>query len=145
MSSDRRIVMTNIRNNTTQKTTTVHYDWSLLNNRDIREKYALALRNKFDAQQEKTEKHTPNNEYENFVNAHLESAAEYIPTKQRTKPRILWETSVVREKRADMITVSKCNRKNPTNTNTLKLKKAQNELANMYIKYTKRIHTKSDR
>ena len=29
---------------------------------------------------------------------------------------------------------AKCNRKNPTNTNALKLKKAQNELANIYLK-----------
>ena len=58
--------------------TTVHYDWSLLNNRDIRDKYALALSNKFDALQEKTETHTLNDEYEYFVNAHLEEAAEYI-------------------------------------------------------------------
>ena len=28
----------------------------------------------------------------------------------------------------------KCNRKNPTNTNALELKKAQNELANIYLK-----------
>ena len=42
----------------------------------------------------------------------------------------------VREKRADVKTASKCNRKNPTNTNTnaLKLKKAQDELANIYLK-----------
>ena len=40
----------------------------------------LALRNKFDALQEKTEILTPNDEYENFVNAHLEAAAKYIPT-----------------------------------------------------------------
>ena len=33
-----------------------------------------------------------------------------------------------------MKAVSKCNRKNPTNTNVLKLKKAQNELANIYLK-----------
>ena len=33
-----------------------------------------------------------------------------------------------------MKTTSKCNRKNPTNTNALKLKKAQNELANIYLK-----------
>ena len=39
-----------------------------------------------------------------------------------------------REKRADMKTASKGNRKNPTNTNALKLKKAQNELANIYLK-----------
>ena len=31
-------------------------------------------------------------------------------------------------------TASKCNRKNLTNTHALKLKKAQNELANIYIK-----------
>ena len=33
-----------------------------------------------------------------------------------------------------MKTASKCNRKNPTNTNTLKLKKAQNELASRCLK-----------
>ena len=35
--------------------TIIHYDWALLDNRDIRDKYAIALRNKFDALQEKTE------------------------------------------------------------------------------------------
>ena len=43
-------------------------------------------------------------------------------------------TLAVREKCADMKTASKCNRKNPTNTNALKLKKAQNELASIYLK-----------
>ena len=62
-------------------------------------------------------------EYENFVNA----AAKYLPTKQRTKSRVPRETLVVREKRADLKTASKCYRKNPTNTNALKPKKAQNE------------------
>ena len=104
----------------TWTTITVHYDWSLLNNRDIRDKYALTLRNKFDALQ-KIETHTPNDENENFINAHLEAAAEYIPTKQRTKSRVPWETLVAREKYAVVKTASKCNRKNPTNTSALKL------------------------
>ena len=56
-----------------QKTTTVHYDWSLLNNRDIRDRYALTLRNKFDTLHLKTEIHTLNDEYENFVNAYREA------------------------------------------------------------------------
>ena len=43
------------------------------------------LRNKFDALQEKSETYTPNDEYKNFVNAHLDAAAECIPTKQRAK------------------------------------------------------------
>ena len=135
MSSDHRIVTAKIRlslrKNATRTSTTVHYDLALLNN--IRDKYALALRNKFDALQEKTETHTPNDEYENFFNAHLEAAAEYIPIKQRTKSRVPWETLAVREKRSDVKTTSKSNRKNPTNTNALKLKKEQNELANIYL------------
>ena len=47
---------------------------------------------------------------------------------------VLWETLAVRKKRADVKTVSKYNRKNLTNTNALKLKKVQNELANIYLK-----------
>ena len=78
--------------------------------------------------------HTLNNEYDNFVNAHLEAAAKYIPTKLRTKFRVPWETLAVWEKRADVKTASKGNRKNPTNTNALKLKKAQNKLASIYLK-----------
>ena len=63
---------------------------------------------------EKTETLTQNDKYENFVNAHLEAAEEFIPTKQRTKSSVKWETLAVREKRADVKTASKCNRKNPT-------------------------------
>ena len=76
-----------LRRHATRTATTKHYDWALLNNRDIRDKYVLALRNKFDALQ-KTEIRTPNDEYENFVNAHLEAAAKCIPTKFRTKSRV---------------------------------------------------------
>ena len=84
--------------------------------------------------QEKTEKSTPNDEYENFVNAHLEAAAKHIPTKIKTKYRVPWETLAVREKRALVKTASKNYRKNPTNTNALKLKTAQYQLAGIYIK-----------
>ena len=138
VSSDPRILTAKIRLSLQKKatwtTTTVHYDWALLNNKDIRDKYIIALRNKFDTLQEKTETHTPNDEYENLINAHLEAAAKYIPAKHRTKSTVPWETLAVREKRADVKTASKCNRKNPTNINALKLKKAQNELASIYLK-----------
>ena len=127
VSSDLRIVTAKIRlslrKNVTRTTTTKHYDWALLSNKDFRDKYVLVLRNKFDAQQEMTEIHTANDEYENFVDAHLEAAAKYIPTKLITKSRVPWETLAIREKRADVKTASRCNMKNPTNTNALKLKK----------------------
>ena len=77
---------------------------------------------------------------ENFVNAHLETAANCNPTKSRTKYRVPWEMLAVREKRADVKTASKCKKwKNLTKTNALKLKKAKNELASIR---TDRIHTK---
>ena len=133
VSSDHRIVRAKIRlslrKNATRTATTIHYDWALINNKDI-----SLLRNKFDALQKKTEILTPNDEYENYVNAHLEEAAKYIPTKQRTKSRVPWETLAVREKRANVKLASKSNRKNQTNTNALKLKKAQNELASIHLK-----------
>ena len=138
VSSDHRIVTAKIRlslrKNATRTATNKHYDWTLLNNRDIRDKYLVPLRNKFKALQEKTEIRTSNNEYENFVNTHLEAAAKCILTKLRTKSRVPWETIAVREKSVDVKTTSKCNRKNPTNTNALKLKKVPNELASIYLK-----------
>ena len=71
VSSDHRIVAAKLRlsqrKSTTRTATTKHYDWALLNNRDIRDKYVLELRNRFETLQEKTEKVTPNDEYENFV------------------------------------------------------------------------------
>ena len=138
VSTDHRIVTAKIRlslrRNAARTTITVNYDWSLLNNRDIRDKYTLTLRNKFDALHDISETPTPNDEYENFVSAHLEAATECIPTKQRAKPRVPWETLAVRKKRVEVETASKCNRMNPININALKLKKAQNELANIYLK-----------
>ena len=87
----------------------------------------LTLRN------QTSERPTLNDKYENVVNAHLEAAAECIPTKQRAKPRVPWETFVVRKKHADIKTASQCNMRNPTNINAQKLK-AQNLLTNVYLK-----------
>ena len=110
VSTDHRIVtakiLLNLRKNAKRKATTKHYDWTLLN-RDIRDKCVLELRNTYETLQEKTEKSTPNDEYENFVNAHLVAAAKCIPTKLKTKYRVPWEPLAVREKRALVKTASK--------------------------------------
>ena len=79
-------------------------------------------------------KGTPNDEYENLVNAHLEAAAKCIPTTPRTKYRLPWEKLAVREKRAHLKTAPKSYRKNPTHTNAIKLKKAQYQLTDIYLK-----------
>ena len=126
MSSDHRIVTAKIRlslrRNAAWTTTTVLNEWSLFNNRDIRDKYTLTVRNKFDALQEISETPTPNDEYENFVTTHLETAVECIPTKQRAKPKAPRETLGVRKKRAVVKIASLRYKRNPTNINTQKLK-----------------------
>ena len=60
----------------------------------------IDIRNKFDVLQEISETPPPNDEYENFVNVHLEVEVECKPTKQRVKPRVPWETLAVRKKHA---------------------------------------------
>ena len=51
-------------------------------------KYTLTLRNKFDALQEISETPILNDEYENFVNAHLKALVECKPTKQWAQPSL---------------------------------------------------------
>ena len=82
VSSDHRIVTTK---NTMQTTKTRHYDWFLFNNRDISDEYKITLRNKFDVLPEISKTLTPNDKYKNFMNAHMEAAAECLPTKLRAK------------------------------------------------------------
>ena len=102
VSSDLRIatakIRLSLRRNAKQATETVNSSWSLLNNRDISNKYMITLKKKFDALQEKLETLTPNEEYENFVNAHMKLAALFIPTKLRAKHRVPRETLAVKKK-----------------------------------------------
>ena len=94
----------------------------------------MILRKKFDSLQEISEVLTPNDEYENFVNAHIEEAAECIPTKLRAENRVSWETFEVRKKGDKVKTASLCNKRNPIKSNTQKLKEAQREQINTYKK-----------
>ena len=138
VSSDHQIVTAklrlSLRKNATRTATTKHYDWALLNKRGIRDGYALEFINRFETLQEKTEKGTTNDEYENIVEAQLEAASKCIPTKTRTNYRVPWETVALREKRALVKTASSSYRKNPTNANDGKLEKAQYQIAGIYLK-----------
>ena len=146
VSSDNRIVTAKIRlslrKNAKRTATTKHYDWALLNSRDIRDKYVLELRNRFETLQEKTEKSTPNDEYENFVNAHLEAAEKCIPTKLKTKYRVPWETLAVREKRALVKTASKNYKKKNNKHKCPKTKNGTISISRHIYKGTDRIHYK---
>ena len=132
VSTDHRIVKLKIRlslrRNRKQIAKTTVYDAPLLNNSN---KYTITLRNKFDALQEISETLALNDDYKNFINAHMEAAAEYITTKLRAKHRVPWETLILREKRDrvpwetliltekrdNVKTAFQCNKRNPTDVN----------------------------
>ena len=97
---------------------------------DMSNKYTVIVRNKFDSLQEISKTHTLNEEYENFVNTHMEAASECIPTNPRAKCRVPRESLVVRKKRDNEKIVSLCNKRKPTNANEQRLKKAQRQLMN---------------
>ena len=137
MSSDHWTITAKIhlsqRRNRVQTTTTAHCDWSLLNNKEIGDKYTIMQKNQFDTLQEISETSTPNDEYENFVNAYIEAIAERILTKLRTRQRVPCKTLAVKKKRDNVKAASLCKRRNPNNANAQKLKKAQSELKNAYL------------
>ena len=56
------------------------------------------------------------------------SAAKYIRTKLKVKLRVSSESFAIRKKRDVVKTSHLCNKRNPTNANAQKLKKAQTEL-----------------
>ena len=137
VSSDHWIVTAKIwlslRKNATQTATTKHYDWALLNNRDIRDKYVLELRNRFETLQDR--KRYPKWRIWEFRWRTPRGGIEVYSNKTKNYIyRVPWETAVVREKRALVKTASKSYWKNPTITNARKLKKAQYQLAGIYLK-----------
>ena len=57
-----------------------------------------------------------------------------MDTNQRAKYRVPWETLAVKKKHDNVKTASLYNKRDPTNANTQKIKKAQSELTNAYVK-----------
>ena len=74
--------------------------------RGIMNRYMVIIREKSDILQKISERHTVNDEYENFVTTHIEAAAECLPTKLRAKCRVPWESLVVRKKQDNIKKVS---------------------------------------
>ena len=149
VSIDHRIVTAKIRlslrKNAKQTATTKHYDWALLNNRDIRDKYVLELRNRYETLQKKDGKKYTKRRIWKFRQCALEAAAKCIPTKLETKYRVPWETLAVRERRALMKTASKNYREKNNKHKCLKTKNGTISISRRIYKGTDRIHSKSDR
>ena len=88
---------------------------------------------KFDALLKRSEKHISDNKYINLVTAHIEAATEWILTKPRVKLLISLGVNCRKGKtRYDKKKSSLLTKRNPTNTNVQKPKKAQTKQTKMY-------------
>ena len=79
VSTDHRIVTSklklSLRANKTKSSFKRPYNWSTLSHdHQIRQRYIIKLRNRFDALQVQEEEQSPNSTYENFIQSHQEAA-----------------------------------------------------------------------
>ena len=128
VSSDHRTVKAKIRQvyaKIREIVITLRYDWSLFTIYDIRNQYTETVRNKFNTLQEISERQPLNDKYENFVTAHIEAAADYIPTKPRTTYGVSKEVMIIRQRQDYIKKHRYLIKRKPTNMNVQKLKKDQ--------------------
>ena len=84
-----------------QKKSNINYDWkSILENKNIQNQFALAVKNRYEALQ--TENTSCNEAYENFVKSYNEATKSLIPTKEKKKQNIPWENETIRNKREEI-------------------------------------------
>jgi hypothetical protein len=104
VSSDHRIVSTHVtlslRANKSTKNAITPLDWSSLReDENIRNRYSIAVRNRFEALQQNDEHPNADSTYNNFVSAHKNAAEIVIPLKPKLKRKIPWETENISKKR----------------------------------------------
>ena len=80
------------------------YDWSkLLNDENIKNSYAVEIRNRFEQLQNlNPDNFSKNDIYENIIKAHGEAAEKYVPKKIKPKRAFPWENDVICKKRNEL-------------------------------------------
>ena len=86
-----------MRRNKKQTEKSIRYNLSSLAKSNIYNHYSATVRNKFDTLQDTSGRHTPNDEYENFVTVLLKVEAECTPTNQSAKCTVPRESKAVKE------------------------------------------------
>ena len=67
----------------------LRYNWSSIAYCDIINQYKITERDEFYTLKETSERHTPKDEYENFVSTHIETTVQRKTTKLRVKCNFL--------------------------------------------------------
>ena len=135
--SDHRIVTAKVRlslrKNIKKTSIPTHYDWSTIaTNEDIRYRFTVSVRNKYEALCLETNTNSPNIKYNNLVLSNEQAAADCIPLKPKIKKRVPWESIAVIAKRKELQKSAEMKNSLPTNKKKRKFKSLQKELTEIY-------------
>ena len=140
VASDHRIVTANIqlalRANKNKSSRIKPYDWSNLNNKaDIRNKFIIEVKNRFEALQNDEETISANTAYTYFETACKESSAKYIPLytiKVKTEEKDAMGNHEICQKRKDLHIAAKLKDSQISFENQKKFNKTIKELTSAY-------------
>jgi exonuclease III len=108
------------------------HEWSTLRDENTRNLFRISLNNRFATLQEADAESTTNSAYQNFEHACAHAAEETLPSKEKSKHRVPWETDDVIQKRADLKKAAKLKNLNPCRANRHLHRTAQADLKEAY-------------
>ena len=109
----------------------MNFDWTQLNNPEIRNQFAITLKNRYQALNLETDAST-NTKYNNFIEANQYAAKHCIPTKEKIKQTYPWENEAVLKARRKLKAISGEKNRNNKPDNVEKTKTATKPLENTY-------------
>jgi len=122
------------------------FNWSCLKmDNDICSHYTVEVKNRYAALQEQNDTLSPNEEYNNFIIAHQESAKLHIPLKPKVRKRVPWESKDIEEKRDKVREAAQIKDADPTRRNNASFQRAKMELKDEYdVELKNYIESKTD-
>ena len=137
VSSDHRIVsgtfQLSLRATKKQSQTSPRLDWKQLkSDPHLKDRFCLALSNRYEALLSETESPSTDEKYSAFVAAHNEVANENVPLKTKIKYRAPWDNDKISQERANLKDTAKIKNRNPTWRNISKFNEAKEKLDAAY-------------
>ena len=105
---------------------------TIKNNADIRNKFIIEVKNRFEALQNDEETISANTAYTYFETARKESSAKYIPLKLKQKKKTPWENHEICQKRKDLHIAAKLKDSQISFENQIQFNKTKKELTSTY-------------
>ena len=103
-------------------------------NKDIKEKFSIEIKNRFEALQSNNNDKDPNTMYNNIIEANQYAASETIPIITKRPSTVPWHSQSIEVKRNAVSQAIKVSLENPSPKNSEQIRKVIEELDHQYKK-----------